>query len=677
MNARLASVTLAALAAAAVSAQSAQLGSWDIIGNSGVTCIHTMLLPEGRLMCIERPHKGPFYPGNSVNNRTVALIQLEGEGNPVVGSSKVMDGASEVYANSFCGGHVQMANGSILVVGGDKQEWADEAGNRFLVSGGSGVRVYDPCTTPDCQQGQWSAAPNMTTTRWYPTVVTLADGNAIIIGGSLENINMQAPDPDGNDNPTYEYLHPPNVGSWPRNISLLTWAFPHSLYPPAVLMPNEKVFVLISNKSLVIDPKEDFSDPNAQPSFPITDLTPDKFPNNPKHSPWIYPHSATMTVLPMTKKNNHSFVVQFCGGSQHPDSAPRPYASASCVTINPNDVTPEWSAPDPMPHARVMLDSIILPDGKILYANGAGWGQAGGDAGQAQYAADPVYAVDLFDPDAPSGSQWTSLQNATVPRLYHSGMILLPSGHVITTGSEMQNYVDFWGSGGPNISCYPSATYDGPKTWTAKPMCTSPFEQRIERFTPPYLLSTIARPSIITAPTTLTYQSRFKITVAGTVDRVTLIRYSTSTHGLNTDQRFWELEIVARDGNDIYMNAPPSGGYMPPGNHMIWALNSGIPSIAATILLQNGNVTQVPIPAGANVTVTPAAAANATGSGPAGGPSGTAPGGAGANSSASASSTSAPTPVSTAGGKSAASKVAGVAGSVAAVAVMAVAAAFL
>ncbi|RKO92704.1 hypothetical protein BDK51DRAFT_21138 [Blyttiomyces helicus] len=133
-----------------------------------------------------------------------------------------------------------------------------------------------------------------------------------------------------------------------------------------------------------------------------------------------------MTVLPMTKRNNYSFVVQFCGGSQDPASAvsrgpeynvtdsldgsqPRPYASNSCVTINPNDVTPEWSAPDPMPHARVMLDSIILPDGKILYANGAGWGQAGGNAGQAQYATDPVSAVDLFDPEAPSGSQWTTL----------------------------------------------------------------------------------------------------------------------------------------------------------------------------------------------------------------------------------------------------------------------------
>ncbi|RKO90455.1 hypothetical protein BDK51DRAFT_35389 [Blyttiomyces helicus] len=544
MHSRLAALAWSALA---VNAQNT-LGQWDIAGQSGgertegpggpghgargeegpeaktrrskrvtpkpifgtgkkigdlITCIHTMLLPQSRLMCIERPHKGPgdggpfnstsnsdsivaptggFFPGNGVSNRTVALIELQGEGPVVLSASIFEDGAPNVYANSFCGGHVQMGNGSILVVGGDQQQWTDESGNHFLVSGGKKKRVYTPCGPTDygCTNGTWTSYPDMTTSRWYPTVVTLKDGNQIILGGSIENINMQTPDPVHNNNPTYEYLNNPTVGTWPKTLPILTWAFPHSLYPVATVMPSGRVYVFVSNESIVIDPSQDFSNPAAVESHPIPDLVPGgPGTSDPKvaaaiadHSPWIYPHSATFTVLPMTLKNNYSFKLQVCGGSKSPASAvsrgaqynvsiygdggqARPYASASCVQINPDDAQPVWSAPDPMPNARLMPDSVLLPDGKILYVNGAGWGQAGGDAGESQYATDPVYGVDLFDPEAPSGSQWTSMANATVPRLYHSGALLLSSGHVITTGSEMQNYIDFWAPGGPKENCYP------------------------------------------------------------------------------------------------------------------------------------------------------------------------------------------------------------------------------
>ncbi|RKO91038.1 hypothetical protein BDK51DRAFT_12639, partial [Blyttiomyces helicus] len=581
-----ASVFLSLLSLGATAAQSQSSGIWDVVGNSGVTCIHTMLLPNSKLMCIERPHKGPVRLNSLAGGRGA-----DGVKPPLASSSTFEDGAPLVYANSFCGGHVQMANGSILVIGGDRQEWHDEAGNNFLVSGGAARRVYTPCGPGDatCTMGTWSTFSDMTSHRWYPTVVTLHDGNQIIIGGSVENINMQTPDPAHNNNPTYEYLNAPSVGTWPKTLPVLTWAFPHSLYPLAASMPSGRVFLFVSNESLIIDPAQDFKDPNAMESHDIPDLLPTK------HSPWIYPHTATMTVLPMTLKNNYTFKIQICGGSK---LTPRPYASNSCVQINPDDgPAAAWTAVDPMPNARLMPDSVILPDGKILYVNGAGWGQAGGDAGLAQYAADPVFGVDLFDPEAPSGSQWTSLANATVARLYHSGALLLPSGHVITSGSEMQNYADFWGPNGtsaPKPNCFPVA-HNG----TSSPPCTSPFEQRIERFTPPYLLNlTIPRPNITAAPTTLTYNSTFKITVTGSVDRVTLIRYGSTTHSLNTDQRFMELPIVAKNGNDLYLVAPPSGGYMPPGNHMLWALNQGVPSLAATVNIQAGPQTNEPIPAG-------------------------------------------------------------------------------
>jgi hypothetical protein len=58
-----------------------------------------------------------------------------------------------------------------------------------------------------------------------------------------------------------------------------------------------------------------------------------------------------------------------------------------------------------------------------------------GNAGQVQYARDPVYAADMYDP---ATDTFTSMSPATNKRLYHSGAVLLSTGHVIAVGSEME-----------------------------------------------------------------------------------------------------------------------------------------------------------------------------------------------------------------------------------------------
>jgi hypothetical protein len=46
-----------------------------------------------------------------------------------------------------------------------------------------------------------------------------------------------------------------------------------------------------------------------------------------------------------------------------------------------------------------------------------------------------VYASDLYDPQTDT---FKTLAPAKNKRLYHSGAILLSTGHVITVGSEME-----------------------------------------------------------------------------------------------------------------------------------------------------------------------------------------------------------------------------------------------
>lgn len=229
----------------------------------------------------------------------------------------------------------------------------------------------------------------------------------------------------------------------------------------------------------------------------------------------------------------------------------------------------------------------MILDGKILYVNGAAFGVAGGNQGQVQYAHDPVFAADLHDPFAPPGQQWTTLAHASLSRLYHNGALLLETGHVITLGSEMQNYIDYYPLR-TTSACFPAT----------ENVCTDAFEYQLERFTPPYLLTGKPRPIIKDAPESLTHDSIFRIEVESpeTVDRVTFIRYSTTTHNLNTDQRFIELEILGKLGLNIYLQMPPNSAIAPPGNWHLFVLSDGVPSVSKTINLQNGEVKNIDIP---------------------------------------------------------------------------------
>lgn len=234
--------------------------------------------------------------------------------------------------------------------------------------------------------------------------------------------------------------------------------------------------------------------------------------------------------------------------------------------------------------------TLKLPDGTYLSVNGVAYGQAGGlYAGDARLARDPVYHADVFDPKAPAGQQWRTLARANVSRLYHSTAILLETGEVLTAGTEFQNYVDMVEP--QAAACFPVVPV----------ICTNPFEYRLEVFTPPYLQTGKPRPVISDAPKILTYKSSFMVTLGSsdTISKVSFVRYGSSTHNLNTDQRLVELEILGQKGNLLYLKAPPSGSIAPPGNWMLFVFRDGVPSIAKTIKLSIGEEVSVRIPSDA------------------------------------------------------------------------------
>lgn len=76
---------------------------------------------------------------------------------------------------SLCSaGHIILPNGLGLVVGGDddKLSWP------FLTNGLKSLRLIDPF------EASYTLGPGLPSSRWYPSLLTLADGNILIMGGA-------------------------------------------------------------------------------------------------------------------------------------------------------------------------------------------------------------------------------------------------------------------------------------------------------------------------------------------------------------------------------------------------------------------------------------------------------------------------------------------------------------
>ena len=243
---------------------------------------------------------------------------------------------------------------------------------------------------------------------------------------------------------------------------------------------------------------------------------------------------------------------------------------------------------------RVMPVSTILADGTILWTGGSDWGLAGGDAGVYNNGPNPVFASEIYNPFT---NTWTAVARTTVARLYHSGQTLLDDGRAVITGSEMQNYID--GTDQTKAkACFP----------TVNVACTDPFEYRMEVFEPPYMFINVETPVIQKAPSAVTYQSKFAVlttTDATKISNVSLIRYASSTHSTNTDQRFVEAEIVSRNSSYILLQAPGNANLAPPGNYHLFLLRDGKPSVAKMIQIGSGAVTNDPGPANPYVPTNP------------------------------------------------------------------------
>ena len=224
-------------------------------------------------------------------------------------------------------------------------------------------------------------------------------------------------------------------------------------------------------------------------------------------------------------------------------------AYGQAVTIDINGPTPVVTPAASLSQIRSWASGTVLPDGEVLVTGGST---------VSNQLAGAAMQTEVWNP---YNGTWTLGAVASKPRLYHSNALLLLDGSVLTGGG---------GSPGPVINLnaevyYPRYLFrhDGSGQPAPRPSLA------------------VASP-LATIGQTVTAQAW----PAGQIARMTLIKAGSSTHSVNTDQRFMELSFTQDGLGGVVATLPSNPNVLMPGYYMLFALDwSGVPSFGSMILI--------------------------------------------------------------------------------------------
>jgi Domain of unknown function (DUF1929)/Bacterial Ig-like domain (group 2)/Glyoxal oxidase N-terminus/Abnormal spindle-like microcephaly-assoc'd, ASPM-SPD-2-Hydin len=385
--------------------QASVIGQWNTLTNlMPINAIHDALLPNGEVFvvsgsgaCAPNVKGCPTAPPYGPTNGGGALLM-----DPFTG--QVLN-TFVVPFDMFCNGMAVLQDGTAFIAGGNLQY------NPF--EGLANASIFNPTTNTFTEQ------PNMAHGRWYPTVMTLADGTIMTFSGLSET---------GVTNPAVEFF---TEGSgWSTQYIA---PFTPDLYPRLHLLPNGLVFYSSAT------PKSKMFNPSTftwNTSFASTNWGGSR----------LYGSSV---MLPLSPANGYDPKVMILGGGTP--------ATDTTEIIDLGAATPAWQYGPPMSQPRIEMNAVILPNGNIL--------ALGGSLNNEDLSTASLNA-DLYNP---ATNTFSSAGANAYPRLYHSAAMLLPDATVWVAGSNpAQNNFE------PHIEIYqPPYLFNSNNTLATRPTITS------------------------------------------------------------------------------------------------------------------------------------------------------------------------------------------------------------
>ncbi|KAF7430278.1 hypothetical protein PC9H_005981 [Pleurotus ostreatus] len=466
--------------------------------------------------------------------------------------------------NTWCATGSFLSNGTFIHSAGNP--FVDIGQGDIGPDGRQALRMFTPCNDASCDIIEDAQHLRLTSRRWYAASARLEDGSMMIFGGSMANgfINNATI-----NNPTFEFFPPKNINGFnglqiPTKFMVDTMKGNH--FPNVHTLPDGRLFVSANQQAMLFDWKT-----NTETRLP-------GIPNGVRISS---PFSASAVLLPLTPANNFTPEIMICGGSVVDDtlletqySSQMP-ASAQCarMVLSPAGIESGWKV-ESMPQPRLMVELILLPDGRVLAVNGAQTGVAGingtlDPVGFQSNADKPALTAAVYDPDAPVGRRFSSagIPASKVPRMYHSSASLTPDGSVLLAGSN------------PNEQFTTEGRF--------------PTEYRMEFLSPPYMFS--SRPTVVSGvPATVDFGKTFTLSVnlppnARDVS-VSLMDLGFATHGVHMDQKLVQLQsTLSRNRRTLQVTAPRNGQLFSPGPGFLFVVtDGGVPSVGHRVIIGTG-----------------------------------------------------------------------------------------
>ena len=330
--------------------------------------IHAALLPDGRVM-----NYGTTDP------QTAQIYYDVWDPSQGGGVDSHLILPNQTNTDIFCSGLGLLTDGTLLITGGSTT--IGDVRN-FAINK---VNIFDPV------QNVLTPFGDMLYARWYPTVVPLPDGTALLVGGIG---HQSGQDPTVLSGVTVPELYTPSTGlaalPGADNGGTIDWYYP-------------RVFVGSNGSIYDIDPKGTISTYSTSGTGGFQTLG---------------------TSLPASVGDEPT--VMFAPGQLLSIRAADTISDTTQThLVDIIDITgdqPVVRQVDSVPGGRQWANATVLADGKVF---------VNGGSGEDNQLVNVSYDSYIWDP-ATGG--WTLGGTATNFRLYHSTALLLPDGSVLTGG---------------------------------------------------------------------------------------------------------------------------------------------------------------------------------------------------------------------------------------------------
>jgi Domain of unknown function (DUF1929)/Glyoxal oxidase N-terminus len=394
-------------------------GAWQVMPfQSPVRAIHAVLMRNGDVLMIAGSGNDPdaFAAGTF----TSAVYD------PRAGTFQQIPTPSDM----FCSGHVQLPDGRILILGGNKAYPAADGSHGY--EGLNSSYIFDPTTNT------YQKVNNLNDGHWYPSATELGNGDVISFGG------LRA---DSTGSVTTEYFSNSQQQWLPLNQVSQTWSF-WGLYPAMILMQDGRLFYTGSHVfgSGLPGAGADIYDYNANTITSVAGLQ-DKDERDQSMSV-LLPPAQSQRVLTAgggnvdTNVDANRFTDIIDLSQPNPAYTPGPLLPTGTLT---------GGAPETSTQGKMYVSTVILPNAMVF--------ETGGGLHDRE---DPVYEASMFNPQTDTFTP--GMATDPVPRTYHSSAFLLPDARVMAVGNNPGD-----GSFDMRISVYsPPYMFDG-----ARPQITS------------------------------------------------------------------------------------------------------------------------------------------------------------------------------------------------------------